>query len=174
MQSVAVVVLAAFPLVSLLAQRAAEYKGKDEKLPQAVAPQPVAYSHKKHVALGMRCLDCHKGAAQEDQAGLPGTALCMHCHATIKTGSPEISKLTEIHKRSGKPGWVRVYKVPDFVFFSHASHVKAGEQCITCHGNVQERDVLAREVSTGMVACMNCHATRKVSNDCVLCHQLSF
>jgi hypothetical protein len=91
-----------------------------------------------------------------------------------KAESPEIRQLAEVHKRGERVQWVRVYSVPDYVFFSHASHLKAGEQCITCHGPVEERDVLAKEVSTSMVACMNCHAKRKASNDCVLCHQLSF
>lgn len=159
---------------ALFAQQAPVYKGKEEKLPAEVAPQPVRYSHKRHLALGMRCLDCHKGAVEKDQAGLPGTVLCLGCHSTIKTDSPEIRKLAEIHKRGEKIRWVRVYRVPDFVFFSHASHLKAGEQCVTCHGPVQERDVLAKEVSTSMTACMNCHAVRKASNECVLCHQLSF
>jgi predicted CXXCH cytochrome family protein len=167
-------VLAAVTLLSLIAQRTPEYKGKEEKLPQAVAPQPIAFSHKKHVAQGMRCHNCHKGAAEKDQAGLPATGLCMGCHATVNAESPEIRKLAEFHKRGEQPAWVRVYRVPGFVFFSHASHVKAGEQCVTCHGQVQERDVLAKEVSTGMIACMNCHTARKASNDCVLCHQLSF
>ena len=162
------------PALALFAQQTPVYKGKEEKLPVAVAPQPIRYSHKQHLALGMRCLNCHKDATQKDQAGLPGSALCMGCHSTIQTESQEIAKLAEIHKRREKLGWVRVYKVPDFVFFSHASHLKAGEQCVTCHGPVQERDVLAKEVSTSMLACMNCHAARKVSNECVLCHQLSF
>jgi len=170
----AVVIVLAVPLVSLLAQRAPVSDRKEEKLPRAVSPQPVAFSHRSHAALGLRCLDCHKGAAEKDQAGMPAASLCMGCHTTVKAGSPEIIKLAGIHKRGGQPAWVRVYRVPGFVFFSHASHVKAGEQCGTCHGPVQERDVLAQEVSTGMTACMTCHAARKASNDCVLCHQLSF
>jgi Cytochrome c7 and related cytochrome c len=159
---------------STFAQQAPAYKEKQEKLPVAVAPQPIAYSHKQHIALGMRCLDCHKDATRKDQAGIPGTAVCMACHATVKTESPEIHKLAELHRRGEKPAWVRVYKVPDFVFFSHANHLKAGEQCTTCHGPVQERNVLAKEVSTSMMMCVNCHRARGASTDCVLCHQLSF
>jgi hypothetical protein len=174
MKPVTFIVVAVALLARLLAQQAPVYKGKEEKLPAAVAPQPIAYSHKKHVALGMRCLGCHKDASEKDQAGLPETARCMACHEAIKAESPEIRKLAAIHQGGKKVAWVRVCKVPDFVFFSHASHLKAGEQCVTCHGPVQERDVLAKEVSTSMIACMNCHAARKASNDCVLCHQLSF
>jgi hypothetical protein len=150
------------------------YKGKEEKLPRSVAPQPIAFSHKKHAALRINCLDCHKDAAQKEQAGLPATRSCMGCHVTIKADTEEIRRLADVHKRGEQVRWVRVYTVPDYVFFSHANHLKAGEQCVTCHGPVQEREVLAKEVSTSMVACMNCHAARKASNDCVFCHQLSF
>ena len=117
---------AAFVVIAvvLLAQEAPLYKGKEEKLPSAVAPQPIAYSHKKHIALGLRCLDCHKDATQKEQAGLPATAVCMTCHATIKAESPEIRRLAGIHKRGEKVHWVRVYNVPDFVFFGHASHLR--------------------------------------------------
>jgi hypothetical protein len=34
---------------------------------------------------------------------------------------------------------------------------------------VADREVLAQEVSTGMVGCMNCHAARKVSTECHFC-----
>lgn len=170
-RSVAVILVA---VAGAVAQQTTVYKGKEEKLPVVVAPQPVRFSHKQHAALGVKCLDCHKTAAKEDQAGLPSVQQCLVCHRTLKSDSPEIQKLAELQRSKERIKWVRVYKVPDFVFFSHASHVKAGEQCAACHGPVQEREVLAQEVSTSMVSCMNCHAARKASNECVLCHQLSF
>jgi Cytochrome c7 and related cytochrome c len=155
-----------------LGQKPPVYKGREEKLPVRVPSQPVGFSHKRHLELGMACLDCHGDAGEKEQAGLPNAQQCMVCHATIKANSPEIKKLAEIHRRAEKLKWVRVYRVPDFVFFSHANHLKAGEKCATCHGPVEEREVLDKEVSTSMTTCMNCHAARKVSNDCSLCHQL--
>jgi len=157
-----------------LAQAPAAYKGQEEKLPVRVAPQPVSFSHKRHLVEGMPCLDCHADAGEKEQAGLPNAQQCMVCHAAIKASSPEIRKLAAIHRRGEKLKWVRVYRVPDFVFFSHANHLKAGEKCATCHGPVDQREVLDKEVSTSMTTCMNCHATRKVSNDCSLCHQLGY
>jgi hypothetical protein len=153
-------------------QKPTAYKGKEEKLPRTVSPQPIAFSHKKHASVGLSCLQCHSGAAEQDQAGLPNTEQCMVCHETVLNDNPEIKKLAGAHKRGEKVKWVRVYQVPDFVFFSHASHVKAGELCVTCHGPVHQRDVLAKEVSTTMTSCMNCHAARKASRECSLCHQL--
>lgn len=148
------------------------YKGKKEILPAVVIPQPIAFSHKKHASAEIACRDCHLDAPEKDQAGIPNVEQCMACHEAIATDSAEIRKLDEFQKRNEKVKWVRVYQVPDFVFFSHASHLKAGEDCVTCHGPVAQREVLAKEISTSMMACMNCHAQRKVSNECHLCHQL--
>ncbi len=156
--------------VDLGAQTA--YKGKIENLPAEVAPQPIAFSHKAHIVTGMKCLDCHTGAASKERAGLPDADQCLLCHTSIKADSPEIQKLAAAAKQGGKVNWVRVYQVPDFVFFSHANHLKAGEQCTTCHGEVEQRDVLAKEVSTSMIECMNCHLERDVSRQCHLCHDL--
>jgi Cytochrome c7 and related cytochrome c/Class III cytochrome C family len=155
-----------------LGQKPGAYKGKEEKLPRPVPPQPIAFNHKKHASAGLSCLECHARAAKKDQAGLPATEQCMICHDTILADSPEVKKLADAHRRGGRVKWVRVYQVPDFVFFSHASHLKAGEQCVTCHGPVHQRDVLAKEVSTNMTGCMNCHSARKASTECSLCHQL--
>jgi hypothetical protein len=148
------------------------YKGKQEKLPSAVAPQPVAFSHRKHAF--MSCVDCHEGAASKEEAGFPDAEKCMLCHATIKADSSEVRKLAGFIQRREKIKWVRVYQVPDFVFFSHASHSKGGINCTACHGPVRQRDILEKEVSTSMVACMNCHAAKKVSTACYFCHQLGF
>lgn len=167
-----VALLLGFPLAARCGQKPTVYKGKEEKLPVEVAPQPILFSHKKHASIGLSCLDCHVDAPKKDQAGLPDIEKCMLCHAAIKTESPQVKKLAAAQARAEKVKWVRVYQVPDFVFFSHASHLKAGEQCFTCHGPVAERNVLAKEVSTSMITCMNCHAARNVSRDCSLCHLL--
>jgi hypothetical protein len=153
-------------------QTAGVYRGKEEKLPQTVPPQPLPFSHEKHVAAGMSCLDCHQGVANKERAGLPDTARCMLCHETIATDSADVQKLAKIHGEGGKLEWVRVYEVPDYVFFSHATHVNSGEECATCHGPVQQRAVLSKEVSTSMIACMNCHAAKEASIECYTCHDL--
>ncbi len=147
-------------------------QNKEEKLPAPAPPQPIRFSHKQHSELGIECGGCHIDADSKDQAGLPTVALCMQCHETESTGSPEIKKLAELHNRGEQIRWVRVYKVPAYVFFSHASHMKAGQKCETCHGPVQTRAVLAQEVSTRMTACIQCHRAKKASTDCFFCHQL--
>ena len=134
--------------------------------------QPIPFSHKAHAATGMQCLECHAGAAAAEQAGLPETRKCMACHIAIKRESPHVQALAAAHKDKRRIPWLRVYKTPDFVFFSHASHVKAKVSCADCHGPVETREVLAREIPTDMATCMKCHSVRGASNDCALCHQL--
>lgn len=159
-------------LLLALLPPAQEYKGAEEKLPADPGPQPVAFSHRQHAEAQLKCADCHATAATADAAGMPATAKCMACHRAIQADSPEIQKLAAFHRKDGKAPWVRVYRVRDFVFFSHTNHLKAGAECQTCHGPVATRDVLLKEVSTNMAACVNCHRERKASTDCSLCHQL--
>jgi len=148
------------------------YQGQVENLPIQVPPQPILFSHKVHVGAGTKCLDCHTTADKKARAGLPKADQCMLCHAAIATDRPTIQDLAKLAERGEDLKWVRVYRVPDFVFFNHANHLKAGEQCSNCHGAVGERDVLAKEVSTSMIQCMNCHLERNTSRECHLCHDL--
>jgi hypothetical protein len=133
--------------------------------------QPLPYSHKTHVALGLKCLDCHAIADPGDFAGFPAEAKCMACHTAIKSESPHIQKLTAAEK-SGEPiAWKRVYKLPEFVYFSHAvHHLDAKVGCQTCHGEVAQRDVMSQEKPITMHACMRCHTETGASNECGLCH----
>ena len=153
-------------------QKIGAYRGNEEKLPVKVSPQPIAFSHKKHAAAGLPCLACHGDAKERDQAGIPNVKQCVLCHLPDRATHPELKRLAELDKRGAKVRWVRVYRVPDFVFFSHANHLKAGEKCATCHGTVETSEVLAREVSTSMDTCVVCHFPRKASNECYLCHDL--
>lgn len=141
--------------------------------PAPVTPQPVAFSHRLHAGeAALACLHCHPGATEGDAATLPPPSLCMACHAAVRTDSPEVRKIAAAAE-SGKPlRWVRVYRVPDYVFFGHRRHLAAGATCTECHGPVETRDVLEKEVSTSMNACLECHRRRGAPTHCALCHLL--
>jgi hypothetical protein len=133
--------------------------------------QPLPYSHKTHLALGLKCLDCHPIAAPGDFAGFPAEAKCMACHAAIKTDSPHIQKLAASEKAGEPIAWNRVYQLPEYVYFSHAvHHLDAKVACQTCHGDVAQREVLLQERPISMHACMRCHAEHGAPNGCGLCH----
>ena len=148
------------------------YQGIKEKLPAKVNPQPVSFSHKQHSLIGLPCNDCHNGANKRERAGLPKAEQCMLCHQTVKTESPEIIKLAGLYSVNAKLDWIRIYKVPDFVFFSHGNHARVGIGCTECHGPVEKRDRLQKEISTSMEMCMDCHRRTKASLSCNLCHEL--
>jgi hypothetical protein len=95
----------------------------------------------------------------------------MGCHGSIRKESPEIKKLAGFAEAKKPVPWVRVYRVPKTVYFSHEVHVKqAKADCKTCHGPVEERDAVGLERSIHMAACMECHDRMKASNKCDLCH----
>lgn len=140
-------------------------------VPKPAPEQPVPFSHKTHVASGMQCRNCHAMKPPGDRAGIPSEALCMGCHSSIKSDAPAIQKLSGFAKEKRPVPWVRVYKLPKTVYFSHEVHVRqAKAECEVCHGPVAEREALGQEKSIYMAECMACHDQHKASNKCDLCH----
>jgi hypothetical protein len=157
-----------------LHKRTAALGGAGLLLLAAASPgpqQPVPYSHKAHLALGLKCDSCHKNADPGESMGFPAESFCMGCHQAIKADSPHIQKVAAAAKEKKPIPWVRVYQVPAYVYFSHRVHTTAGATCDRCHGPVRERDLIAKEVSHDMRSCMACHAETKARTDCSACHQ---
>jgi hypothetical protein len=156
-------------LVAVSARAAA-----DRPAAQAIPPapvQPIPYSHKVHVALGLQCRGCHVNPDGGKLMTYPPTTLCMSCHATVAADRPAIRTLASFAARGTPVPWVRVYEVPDYVFWQHGSHLAAEVTCAACHGPVAERDVIARETNvTTMLGCRTCHDARQAYTDCNDCH----
>lgn len=114
------------------------------------------FNHAQHAPLKLACSSCHATAAKEDEAGFPELARCRTCH-------PEIA--------SRKLPSTRIYKVPDYVFFSHAVHV-AKVKCNSCHGEVYGQEQLRVERPATMPACVACHKEHKAATGCNACHEL--
>ncbi len=71
-----------------------------------------------------------------------------------------VSSLTNNVKKQiqGPIEWTRVHNLPDHVYFNHAQHVEVGKvECETCHGNVDEMEVVSQEAPLSMGWCVNCH-----------------
>lgn len=134
--------------------------------------QPLPYSHKVHAGdLKLACKMCHVNPDPGELMTLPATSTCMKCHSAVKTESPHIQKLAAAAKEGKDIKWVRVYRIPGYVFFSHKAHVDAGATCQECHGEVATRDQLFKERPNNMGACMECHRQKKASIDCAFCHE---
>lgn len=134
--------------------------------------QPIAYTHKVHLANGLQCEVCHVGVDQGPDARIPGVTFCMTCHQAVDTDNPEIKKIAEYAKHGEEIPWVRVYNYSPsaHVKFNHAPHIRAGMQCAACHGDMTTQTTAERKVNLNMGYCIQCHREKRVSVDCDMCH----
>lgn len=143
------------------------------KSPPQPVVQPVPFSHKQHSAANIPCVLCHQTAYSGEIAGLPSAAICMTCHQTVDKDNPAIQKVAAYAKENKSIPWVQIYKIQDFVFFSHKKHADAKVPCAVCHGQVRDKDVLSEEVHLSMMFCIKCHKTENAPAKCDTCHTLS-
>ncbi|MGF1468591.1 MAG: cytochrome c3 family protein [Sandaracinaceae bacterium] len=120
--------------------------------------QPVPYSHRLHAGeLGMDCRYCHANVERSAHAMVPPTQTCMGCHAQIKTDSARLAPVRESWA-SGEPiEWVRIHNLPDHAYFNHSVHVSAGVGCVSCHGRIDQMEVVAQAEPLSMGWCLDCH-----------------
>lgn len=150
--------------------------------------QPIHYSHRIHAGEnGIDCKYCHSAARVSKHSNIPSLNVCMNCHKNISevaesTATPEYSKAfydAEIQKLYDAVGWdkanqkytgktkpvkwVRIHNLPDLVYFNHAQHVTAGGiECQTCHGPVEEMEIMKQHSPLTMGWCINCHRETEV------------
>jgi len=151
--------------------------------------QPIHYSHKIHAGDNqIECKYCHSSARVSKHSGIPSLNVCMNCHKNIaeyngeedlENGytkdfyTKEIKKLyaavgwdeeNQRYTGESKPvKWVRIHNLPDFVYFNHAQHVEVGQiECQTCHGPVEEMEIMYQYAPLTMGWCINCHRETNV------------
>ncbi|GGZ74267.1 c-type cytochrome [Algibacter mikhailovii] len=149
--------------------------------------QPIHFSHKIHAGdNGIDCKYCHSSARVSKTSGIPSLNICMNCHKSIYEyngeTSAEYSKEFydgEIKKLYAAAGWddadqkytgdsqpvkwVRIHNLPDFAYFNHSQHVTvAGVECQTCHGPVEEMEIMYQHAPLTMGWCINCHRETNV------------
>lgn len=137
-----------------------------------VPVQPIAFTHKVHLANGMECVNCHTGVDTGPDAQLPSVKLCMMCHQIIATDKPEIKKVAAYAARGQDIPWQRVY---DFLptahlKFNHAPHIRAKVDCKVCHGDMTQQTVAVRKPGIDMGFCLDCHKQGGAPIDCTTCH----
>ena len=164
-----IVVVLALVRLATLALRA-----QGAPVAQATPPapvQPIPYSHRTHLALGLQCRTCHVNPDADKLMTYPATATCMGCHQSIAADRPSIQTLAAFAASGKAIPWVRVYQLPEYVYWRHATHLQADVTCADCHGPVAERDVIAQETNiVTMLGCVTCHNKRQVFTDCGDCH----
>lgn len=137
--------------------------------------QPIAFSHSLHAGqYEIQCQYCHTGVMKGKSANIPSANICMNCHQQIKPESPEIQKIyaaidfdpdTQTYGNNKKPiEWVRIHNLPDLAYFNHAQHVNVGGlECQTCHGPIEEMQVVYQYSKLTMGWCINCHRETQVN-----------
>lgn len=120
--------------------------------------QPVPFSHKLHAGdLELDCRYCHAQVERAAVASVPPTQVCMNCHSLVFRDSPKLAPIRD-SAASGQPmQWVRVHNVPDYAYFDHSLHLRAGVGCSSCHGDVRSMEVVTQMKPLSMGWCLQCH-----------------
>ena len=181
-----------------LAQPAYDPRAAPPLVRPAEAPrQPIFFNHVIHAnQFKIDCQFCHADARRSEYAGLPSVERCMGCHKIIGAqDNPEIQKIHGYAQRGQAIPWARIFKVPEFSYFPHKPHVRAGVACQSCHGPIERMPVVGADTGprlmndllrlTGlrpaapalsMGWCLECHRTQNATRgtraplDCVACH----
>lgn len=139
--------------------------------------QPIAFFHSVHAGDNqIPCMYCHTTADRSQTASIPSVQLCVGCHVPGSSVIPpqqaqlafpgperdslwnaEAEKLVGFWQRQEAIPWVKVHDLPEHVQFPHFMHVEAGLDCTTCHGPVEEMDVMYQFASLQMGWCVDCH-----------------
>ena len=120
--------------------------------------QPVPYSHALHAGqLGMDCRYCHNYVEQSPHANVPSTQTCMNCHGVVATESAKLLPVRQSWATGVPVEWVNVHHIPDYAQFSHAAHVNVGVGCETCHGRIDQMEVVHQVEPLSMGWCIDCH-----------------
>jgi len=127
--------------------------------------QPIAYSHQLHAGeYEIPCQYCHTGVEIGKSANIPSANICMNCHTYIQNVggqegvSTEIAKIHNAVNTNTPIEWVRVHNLPDLAYFNHSQHVKVGGvECQTCHGPIEEMEVVSQHSALTMGWCIDCH-----------------
>lgn len=120
--------------------------------------QPIQFSHAHHVGgIGIDCRYCHTSVEKSSTAGIPPTKTCMNCHTQIWANA-KILEPVRASYRTGQPlNWIKVYDLPNFVYFNHQIHIRQGVGCNVCHGQIDKMPLTYQASSLLMEFCLDCH-----------------
>lgn len=143
----------------------------DNISPPPAPIQPLPFSHKMHITMGLTCQVCHTNPEPGTTMSYPATETCLTCHENISNGT-ETAETMLRHSASNLPiPWVRVYAVTPGVNWSHRSHLQAETKCTTCHGDITQTETVSETKAVlAMGVCIDCHRARQAPVVCQTCH----
>ncbi len=120
--------------------------------------QPIPFSHKVHAGqIGIDCRYCHSFVETAAHSNLPSSQVCMSCHSQVQKDNPKLEPLRQAWASGKGVQWVQIHKTPDYAYFNHSVHINRGVSCVTCHGRVDQMDVVYQAKSLTMEFCVDCH-----------------
>lgn len=120
--------------------------------------QPVEYSHRLHAGeLGINCQYCHTAVKDAAHSNVPATQTCMNCHSQIQTESLKLLPVRESWATGQSIEWIKVHQLPDYANFAHNVHTTNGVGCETCHGRVDQMEIVRLVEPLSMGWCLECH-----------------
>ena len=81
----------------------------------------------------------------------------MNCHTSIHPESTLLAPLRESWETGNPVPWVRVHDLADYAYFNHSAHVRRGVSCVSCHGRVDQMEVVTQRERLSMGWCLECH-----------------
>ncbi len=81
----------------------------------------------------------------------------MNCHSQIWTDSPMLEPVRASWRTDRSIEWIKVNDLPDFVYFNHSIHVQKGVGCVSCHGRIDQMNLIYQAASLQMEWCLDCH-----------------
>jgi hypothetical protein len=139
---------------------------------------PLVFSHRRHLARGATCAQCHAGAATSRSAVdnlIPTEAACRACHP-IDRADPErvVAGAPPARCAACHPGYApgqvvaRVEIPPPPLKHSHAAHAQT--PCARCHGDLTRVDLATAQQLPTMATCLGCHRAGARPDRCIDCH----
>jgi hypothetical protein len=123
-----------------------------------VVEQPVQFSHKHHNAqLGIDCRYCHSSVDSSAVAGIPPTKTCMNCHQAMWTGTEILKPIRDSYLNNTPMVWNKVHNVPHYTYFNHSIHLAKGVGCSSCHGAIDDMNLVFQSKTLLMEWCLDCH-----------------
>lgn len=166
---------AALVCVTVVFARAQDTRGLPVPFPRppAAPTQPLPYSHRQHLDTALvDCTDCHVQPGDGAAMTFPAIDVCMSCHAAQPATTAALKQLASFAASETPIPWTRVYQLPSYVYWSHASHLEAGLTCGNCHGAVDQNEAMRQETNVATkTGCLTCHEARQVYSDCGDCHE---
>ena len=133
-------------------------------------PPPFAFPHAVHAEEGLGCTDCHRGAEESDQPGMPVLKQCKLCHAELDAEKPPERRVEALFDGDHYRG-AGVSALDEEIVFSHQRHVTAEVECSACHQGIETNTRVDRSLAVDMDDCMRCHQQQGKPNDCATCHR---